>query len=123
MPITYLGFEGMIFLRQIFLSEVVFVAPLVSPFVNLVLWYVYILKVMVRSISTRFGGWDRYLGECSRQTKHKRQAKEAKLYFMRKIGHELNRKGVMSFEKTRNKERIAFYYQYCLIEKFNRFSV
>merc|ERR1719510_2300365 len=73
-----LGFEGMIFLRQIFLSEVVFVAPLVSPFVNLVLWYVYILKIMVRSISTRFGGWHRYLGECSRQTKHKRQAKDAK---------------------------------------------
>ena len=79
---------------KILLPEVVFVTSFVAPFVDLMLWYVYILKVMVRSISTRFRGWDRYLGESSRQTKYKRQAKEAKLYSKGKIGFKLN---IMTF--------------------------
>ena len=47
----------MIFLGKILLSEVVLVTAFIPPFINLVFWDVYILEVMVRSISTLFWNW------------------------------------------------------------------
>jgi hypothetical protein len=48
----------MIFLGEVFFSEVILVSSFVAPFIYLVLGYVYILKVMVWSIAATFGSWN-----------------------------------------------------------------
>ena len=69
----------MVFLWKIFFSEMILVPSFVTPFINLVLWYVYILKIMIWCISTWFGTRNWYLWKGYCQTENKCQAEKAEL--------------------------------------------
>lgn len=76
---TYFCFKCMVFLWKIFFSEMILVPSFVTPFINLVLWYVYILKIMIWCISTWFGTRNWYLWKGYCQAKNKCQAENAEL--------------------------------------------
>ena len=76
--ITYLSFECVILLGEVFFSEVVLVSTFVSPFIYLMFGYIDILEVMVRSITATLWSrnWDLWKGgsqsKCKCQTKCKK---------------------------------------------------
>ena len=78
-PSTYFCLKCMVFLWKIFFSEMILVPSFVTPFINLVLWYVYILKIMIWCISTWFGTRNWYLWKGYCQTENKCQAEKAEL--------------------------------------------
>ena len=76
---TYFCLKCMVFLWKIFFSEMILVPSFVTPFINLVLWYVYILKIMIWCISTWFGTRNWYLWKGYCQAENKCQAENAEL--------------------------------------------
>ena len=78
-PSTYFRLKCMVFLWKIFFSEMILVPSFVTPFINLVLWYVYILKIMIWCISSWFGTRNWYLWKGYCQTENKCQAEKAEL--------------------------------------------
>ena len=61
---TYLSFECVVLLGEVFFSEVVLVSTFVSPFIYLVFGYIDILEIMVRSITATLWSrnWDLWKG-------------------------------------------------------------